>query len=67
MVRMMEEYKIKAGDIITMNGIVKIVGERFDVIVVELPSGNTIIISNSDVNTVCPKIEKPTEDKRRGQ
>ena len=62
----MEKYKYQSGDIITMNGVIKVVGEYFDIIVVELPSGNRIIVTEADINTVCPKIEKPKEDMRRG-
>lgn len=62
-------YQIKEGDIITINGTV--VGVKnyptWTAVMFETKSGELVEIPESDVNTVCPKIKIPTEDKRRGR
>lgn len=59
----MSDYRI--GDIVTINGIItKVQGEW---IKVETRSGFTLDINIDDINTICPKIEIPAEDKRRGE
>lgn len=56
---------MKKGDIVTINGIItKVRGEW---IKVETRSGFTLDINIDDINTICPRIEIPAEDKRRGE
>ena len=72
---------IKAGDEVTINGVVKEVTQfcftidRFGIehpygeptIIVELPSGETICLEHaSDINTIHPYKEPSKEDQRKG-
>lgn len=58
-------YQPKEGDIVTINGV--IVQARGEWIKIETKCGFTLDINIDDINTICPKIEIPAEDKRRGE
>ena len=58
------------GDIITINGTIKDILENpftgETEVYVETKSGDRFTIKAEDINTVCPKIEIPDKDMRRG-
>ena len=57
---------MEIGDIVTINAtIIHITASGNPVI--QIGSGNKFLIKESDINTICPKMEIPTEDKRRGE
>lgn len=62
----MEKYQPKKGDIITVNAVIIAVTDGGNPII-RLNSGIKFLIKESDINTICPKIEVPKEDKRRGR
>lgn len=64
----MSDYKI--GDIVTINARIYDIRRTFsgvDDIFVITKNGNILCIREEDINTICPKIEIPAEDKRRGE
>lgn len=56
---------MQKGDIITINATIEKVDGK--TIIVRVKSGGTYFISEEDINTIRPKIEKPEGDKRRGK
>lgn len=59
---------MKEGDIVTINARIYDIRQTFsgiDIFVVT-KNGNILCIREEDINTICPKIEIPAEDKRRG-
>ena len=56
---------MQKGDIITINGTIQEVYPSR--VRVSLKSGSAIWIYKEDINTICPKIEIPEGDKRRGK
>lgn len=57
---------MKEGDEVTMTGVIIAMSESGNPIV-QIKGSGRFLIKAEDIKTVCPKIEKPTEDKRRGK
>lgn len=56
---------MKEGDEVTMTGVIIAMSESGNPIV-QIKGSGRFLIKAEDIKTICPKIEKPTEDKRRG-
>lgn len=63
---MIKKYQLKAGDIVTLNAVVVGITEGKNPII-KLKSGVRFLVKETDINTICPKIEKPERDMRKGK
>ena len=56
---------VNVGDEVTLNAIVVAVSESGNPII-KINSGYRFLVRETDINTICPKIEIPEKDMRRG-
>ena len=62
----MDKYELKAGDIVTLNATVIGISANKNPII-KLDSGMKFLVKETDINTICPKIEIPEKDMRTGR
>ena len=59
-------YQMKVGDEVTVSAVIVGISEAGNPII-QFPCGVKCLVKASDIKTICPKIEKPKEDKRKGK